>query len=67
MKERIVLFPYTYDSKILYENRELGKKEIKLLPFKEQKEIVKDDIIEIDNLSELAALDSSYQQYMEAQ
>ena len=27
----------------------------------------KDDIIEIDNLSELAALDSSYQQYMEAQ
>ena len=27
----------------------------------------KDDIIEIDNLSELAALDASYQQYMEAQ
>ena len=27
----------------------------------------KNDIIEIDNLSELAALDSSYQQYMEAQ
>lgn len=27
----------------------------------------KDDIIEIDNLSELATLDSSYQQYMEAQ
>ena len=26
----------------------------------------KDDIIEIDNLNELAALDASYQQYMEA-
>ena len=52
MKERIVLFPYTYDSKILYENRELGKKEIKLLPFKEQKEIVKEDIIEITEVNQ---------------
>lgn len=52
MKERIVLFPYTYDSKILYENRELGQKEIKLLPFKEQKEIVKEDIIEITEVNQ---------------